>query len=85
MLANNFTKITDLSSYTPMAGDVTVYDGNSSHVNGHVEMYNGEQWVSDFFQGWIGLRPGYEYGGLGFMVYSNNIPATTIYRYDGNQ
>jgi len=43
-------------------------------------MYNGDQWVSDFFQGWCSTKPGYEYGGKGFMVYSKNIPSLTIYR-----
>lgn len=61
---------------------VAVSGGNSSHKWGHVQMYNGSQWVSDFKQGYIGIKKGYEYGGAGFMVYSKNIPRTTIYRYE---
>jgi hypothetical protein len=44
-------------------------------------MYNGSEWVSDFKQGWVSTKPGYEYGGKGFMVYSKDIPNITIYRY----
>jgi hypothetical protein len=69
------------NGYQPMRGDVTVYSGNTSHQWGHVQMYTGEEWASDFFQGYIGIRKGYEYGGRGFMVYSKDIPRTTIYRY----
>jgi hypothetical protein len=40
----------DGSSYTPLAGDVVVFDAVPGHINGHTAMYNGLQWVSDFKQ-----------------------------------
>ena len=38
-------------NYVPLAGDIVViqsYTGGSVH--GHIQMYNGEAWVSDFVQ-----------------------------------
>ena len=80
LLKNDFG-IVGANDYSPEKGDFAIYDGNSTHKWGHGEEYNGDEWVSDFFQGWIGFRPGYEYGGRGFMVYSIDIPRVTIYRY----
>jgi hypothetical protein len=37
--------------YTPQAGDVAVFDPYGSHIYGHIEMYDGTQWVSYFKQG----------------------------------
>ena len=34
----------------PKKGDVYVQDRTKSHVHGHMAMYSGKQWVSDFFQ-----------------------------------
>ena len=79
LLKNDFNVVSK-TGYSPIKGDVTVYDGNASHKWGHVQMYNGNQWVSDFFQGYIGVKTGYEYGGNGFMVYTKDIPSLTIYR-----
>jgi hypothetical protein len=36
--------------YTPRKGDVSVLPQNNSHVFGHIAVYNGKQWVSDFRQ-----------------------------------
>ena len=39
------------TNYIPLKGDVAVfqnYEGGS--VEGHMQMYNGERWVSDHFQ-----------------------------------
>jgi hypothetical protein len=37
-------------SYVPQVGDVVVFDKTDQHPNGHIEMYDGQQWVSDFKQ-----------------------------------
>ncbi len=34
----------------PMAGDIVVMQNTGTHVHGHIQMYNGEGWVSDFVQ-----------------------------------
>lgn len=35
---------------SPRKGDVYVQMNTRSHVHGHMAMYSGSQWVSDFFQ-----------------------------------
>jgi hypothetical protein len=37
-------------SYTPQVGDTVVFDKTAQHPSGHIEMYDGRQWVSDFMQ-----------------------------------
>jgi type VI secretion system secreted protein VgrG len=58
-------------NYVPQKGDVVViqpYKGGSEH--GHIAMYDGQQWVSDFKQKDM-------WGGSG---YRNNKPPHQIYR-----
>ena len=40
-------------NYTPQRGDISVVPSNSSHPFGHIALYNGQQWVSDFKQNHI--------------------------------
>ncbi|MBS4013174.1 MAG: hypothetical protein KGZ97_05360 [Bacteroidetes bacterium] len=61
----------DRTGYSPLKGDIRVfqnYPGGSMH--GHINMYNGNQWVSDFFEN--GFWPG--------RGYRENSAAFTIYR-----
>ena len=37
-------------NYSPQKGDISVLPQNSNHVFGHIAVYNGKQWVSDFKQ-----------------------------------
>lgn len=39
-----------MEGYTPKKGDISVLPRNSSHPLGHIAVYNGSQWVSDFTQ-----------------------------------
>ena len=47
-------EITSLEDYKPQKGDIAVFEAfmgkNSYHKHGHIQMYNGKQWVSDFKQ-----------------------------------
>lgn len=36
--------------YKPSAGDIMVFAAKPGHKNGHIAMYNGKMWVSDFKQ-----------------------------------
>jgi RHS repeat-associated protein len=45
------TKDVNAADYSPEKGDVVVFEGFKGHENGHIAMYNGTQWVSDFKQG----------------------------------
>jgi hypothetical protein len=37
-------------SYVPQVGDVVVFDKTEQHPYGHIKMYDGQHWVSDFKQ-----------------------------------
>jgi hypothetical protein len=37
-------------NYTPQAGDIAVFANGNGHDNGHVQMYDGNGWVSDWHQ-----------------------------------
>jgi type VI secretion system secreted protein VgrG len=40
-----------LDKYLPQKGDIAVFQPpNDKHRHGHIQMYNGTQWVSDFKQ-----------------------------------
>ena len=39
-----------VKGYRPMKGDISVLPRNSKHPFGHIAVYNGKQWVSDFKQ-----------------------------------
>ena len=38
------------SNYKPSAGDIMVFASKPGHRSGHIAMYNGKMWVSDFKQ-----------------------------------
>lgn len=40
----------DLGSYEPQAGDIAVFDKTADHPFGHVQIFDGQHWVSDFVQ-----------------------------------
>lgn len=41
---------TSLSGYTPKVGDVAVFNKIGGRPWGHIQMFNGSNWVSDFKQ-----------------------------------
>ena len=48
LLRIGYTEINKPSYF--VKGDITVTENNDSHPDGHIAMWNGKQWVSDFFQ-----------------------------------
>lgn len=44
-----FTKISN-DNYVPQVGDVVVFNRTSRNPHGHIQIYDGNQWVSDFRQ-----------------------------------
>ena len=48
-----------LKGYSPQKGDISVLPRNSKHPFGHIAVYDGNQWVSDFKQ--KSLYPSKEY------------------------
>ncbi|MBV8621498.1 MAG: CHAP domain-containing protein [Curvibacter sp.] len=68
------------ANYQPAKGDVAVIQGTSSSVPGHIEAYDGRNWISDFVQP---VRSGDDPPG-GFWPgpsYRNETPDYVIYRY----
>jgi hypothetical protein len=55
---------------TPQKGDIAVFEKNDKHEHGHVEAYDGKQWVSDFKQ-------------KNFSPYKSDTPSVTVYRLPG--
>ena len=67
-------------SYQPAKGDVAVIQSTSSSVPGHIEAFDGKNWISDFVQP---ARSGDDPSG-GFWPgpsYRNEKPDYVIYRY----
>lgn len=40
----------DANGYAPKIGDIVVFSAIKNHKHGHICMYNGTQWISDFKQ-----------------------------------
>jgi hypothetical protein len=53
-------KVDDLSTYKPLKGDVAVIQSTSHRKSGHIQGFDGKNWVSDFVQK-RGFWPGQEY------------------------
>ena len=49
-LLRHGAQIVPQDSYVPQVGDVVVFDKTGQHPYGHIEMYDGQHWVSDFKQ-----------------------------------
>lgn len=45
--------------YDPQKGDIVVFPHVNGHIYGHIAMWNGEQWVSDFKQRGIIVNKAY--------------------------
>ncbi|WP_255518209.1 RHS repeat-associated core domain-containing protein [Fulvivirga sp. M361] len=55
------------ANYQPMTGDIVVMQAIGNHVHGHIQMYNGEKWVSDYTQN-------------GFYPYTTSRPTFQVFR-----
>ena len=55
-----FAKI-DTENFIPMKGDLAVFQPPTDKKEGHIQMFNGELWVSDFFQRGPDIYPGKKY------------------------
>lgn len=50
IIESNYTGNNLPKDYTPQKGDIVVIGANSRHKAGHIAMFNGQQWISDFKQ-----------------------------------
>jgi RHS repeat-associated protein len=68
LLNNGFVPILS-TNYTPTIGDTVVFQPypGSSNDSGHIQTYNGQAWVSDFFQ--RGFFPGQGFQNSQYQIY----------------
>ncbi|HKP94348.1 MAG TPA: peptidoglycan-binding protein [Fibrobacteria bacterium] len=69
--AMGFQKLST-EGYAPQKGDIAVFQPPLGEDAGHVQMYNGTEWVSDFFQGDspdIYPGPAYRNGKVNYEIY----------------
>lgn len=66
LTAAGFQKISK-NNYNPQVGDIIVFNRTPKNVHGHIQIFNGNQWVSDFKQ-------------PSMMVYGNNHNGYSIWR-----
>lgn len=45
-----FKEVPVKADYQPLTGDIVVMQSIGNHIHGHIQMYNGENWVSDYKQ-----------------------------------
>ena len=45
--------------YSPQTGDIVVFPKVDGHIWGHIQMWNGRQWISDFMQKGFYAAAGY--------------------------
>jgi hypothetical protein len=56
-------------AYTPELGDVAVFQAITGHPNGHMEIYDGKAWVSDFVQDDFYPSHSYEHARAQYAIY----------------
>lgn len=49
-LLRHGAQVISTESYEPKAGDIAVFDRTGDHPSGHIQVFDGQQWVSDFVQ-----------------------------------
>jgi hypothetical protein len=64
-------KVENLATFKPLKGDVAVIQATSHRKSGHIQGFDGKNWISDFVQK-NGFWPGQEY--------RKETPAYVIYR-----
>ena len=73
LLGNGFTEVNSLDiygiPYYPLSGDVVVWESFTGHVFGHIEMHNGYQWVSNFYQKYFYPRVDYIKNKTNYVIY----------------
>ena len=77
VLLSGFRKVNPVG-YSPELADVIVFQGTSASAAGHMQLYDGTQWISDFKQQdplWPSSNPN--------SVWQMEKPSYTIYRFQG--
>lgn len=72
LTAAGFTEYAAIPEGGYRKGDIAVIDSTTGHPHGHIQMYDGSVWISDFKQ-LVDFWPG--------ASYRKHMPAFKIYRY----
>ena len=65
----------DSTGYTPQAGDIAVFPAVDGHIWGHIQMWNGSRWISDFKQ--KGFYAARGYMNCGYKIFRYAAPASS--------
>lgn len=68
LLLRNAATVLSLTGYEPAKADVAVFNGSDLHPHGHITVFDGAQWVSDFKQ-------------RNMSPYRTGAPPVTVYRF----
>lgn len=49
-LLRHGAQVVSRESWEPKAGDIAVFDRTPDHPAGHIQVFDGQHWVSDFVQ-----------------------------------
>lgn len=72
LLLRNGASIVSQDGYKPVKADVAVFAGSEAHIHGHIAVYDGKQWVSDFKQ-------------KNMSPYRTGAPPVVVYRFPNSQ
>lgn len=61
------------SGYIPEKGDIAVIQATSSSIPGHMQGYDGREWISDFVQTAFWPGPSYRNEKPAFVIYRRNV------------
>ena len=71
LLSLGFTQVSD-ADYTPLLGDIIVIQPPKGNASGHMEGYDGTNWVSDFVQREMWPGPSYRAEKPAYTIYRRN-------------
>ena len=74
--AAGFKKVTEPITGDYVAGDVVVIEGFAGSAEGHMAMFNGQAWVSDFVQREIYPGPAYRTSKPNYAIYRHSESVT---------
>ena len=76
LLKNRGWSVVSKDNYKPEIGDIIVINSfvgrHKRHPSGHIQMYNGTQWVSDFKQRTLMPGENYRISNPGYVIYRFN-------------
>lgn len=69
LLSRGFNKIAAAADYVPSLGDIMVFQSIPGHEHGHVQGFDGKNWVSDFVQRDMYANRSYKTQNAAYAIY----------------